>query len=199
MYVPSAALQSDRIFQGDVFDDFPCPFLPSTDFSFLRSESGEVFPESDLPGGWREEELLIIRARRYKIVVLSQSCDIHEEGKRNLRLQESQHYDSPNILFSPLIPLDQLDVKVSTKENLRTQKAVGGFYFARHPDGLFEESAVLFSWICPLTKSRVNRFKTFEPKRKLASLALPYREALASKLGYSLSRVALPSETVFIE
>jgi hypothetical protein len=200
MYVPSALVRYDRIYQGDVFEEFPCPILASTDFTFMRmeGESARTYSESELPGGWQDEESIVIPAQRFKIVVLSQSCDIHEEGKLNLRLAEQQEYDNPFILYGPLIPFDKLAINTPQKRDLRLQKPLRAFYFPSHPDGLFPESAVVFNWICTISKSRINRFSTFDPKRKLAELASPHREALGSKLGYSLSRVGLPSDVTFI-
>jgi hypothetical protein len=88
-------------------------------------------------------------------------------------------------------------VNEERKKAIREQKPVGSFYFPSHPDGLFSESVVFFYWLCTILKSRTNRFHSFAPKRKLAELSSPHREALASKLGYSLSRVGLPTDKEF--
>jgi hypothetical protein len=197
-YLPQAELTTSRIFQGDVFEEFPCFLLPSTDFQFLREEEGEgvVYREQELPVGWLEEENLVVRARRFKIIVVSQSCDIHEEGRRNLRLGDDENFDYPTILYAPLIPLTDLAQYgrlANRVEDLRKQNVAGAFYLPAHPAATLAESVALFSWICSIRKSRENRFNTFDPKRKLASLASPYREAFAQKFAHLIGRVALPS------
>lgn len=201
MYVPEEAVRRDRIYQGDVFEEFPCPVVQSGDVTFLRLEGGRAttYSETELPGGWQYEEFAIVRAQRNKIVIVSQSCDIHEEGKLNLRMGEQEKYDQPYILYAPLLPLDRLEITPGQAVSLRQQKPVRAFFFQAHPAGLFPDSAVVFSWICSIRKSRINRFRTFEPKRKLAELRSPYREAFSSKLGYFLSRVGLPADVPFIE
>lgn len=198
-YVPDGQLDPDRIFQGDIFVDFPCFFLPSTDFQFLR-EDGQVCAEVDLPQGWREEELLIVRARRYKIILLSQTCDIHEEGKRNLYLDANENYANQLILYAPIIPLTELEKykkqRDATKDRrqLENQKISSAFFLPAHPDGQrVPDSIVYFPWVCSIAKSKANRFSTFEPKNRLTSLASPFREAFASKFGQAIERVALPT------
>ena len=201
-YVPDGQLDPDRIFQGDIFDDFPCFFLPSTDFRFLR-EDGQTYSEPDLPGAWKEgeeEELLIVRARRYKIILLSQSCDIHEEGKTNLYLDDAESYTNQLILYCPVIPITALanykKLREAAKDpnKLQNQSVSGAFYLPAYPDGRrFPDSIVYLTWVCSITKAKANRFRTFDPKRRLASLASPYREAFASKFAQAIDRVALPT------
>jgi hypothetical protein len=209
-YVPDNDLDPDRIYQGDIFDDFPCFFLPSTEFRFLREggEDGATYSEAELPGGWREEELLIVRARRFKIILVSQTCDIHEEGKRNLYLGETESYAYQLILYSPVIPLTELQnykqlkdaAKDSTK--LNNQNLPGGAFFLPAYPPHFPDSFAYPHWVCPITKAKADRFKTFDPKQRLASLASPFREAFASKFAQVYGRVALPARTladVFID
>jgi hypothetical protein len=208
-YVPVGQLDPDRIHQGDIFEDFPCFFLPSTEFQFLRTEGpegteGRFYAEQYLPGGWREEELLIVRAKKYKIILVSQSCDIHEESKPNLYLDENEQYANQLILYSPVIPVTALanysKLRAAAKEphKLENQNVAGAFYLPDHPDGHFLASIVYLHWMCSISKTKANRFKTFDPKRRLASLASPFREAFASKIGQTIERVALPTPYRFV-
>src|SRR5262249_34973746 len=191
-------LDPDRIYQGDIFTEFPCFFLPSTDFTFLRSD-GQTYSEAQLPGGWEQEELLIVRARRYKIILVSQTCDIHEEGRRNLQLGPNEHYAYQLIHYCPILPLTELQNYQALKNAVRDKKHEnqnlpgGAFYLPAHPAGHFPDSIAYPHWICAITKTKANRFTTFVPKQRLASLAPPFREAFANKFGQVYARVALPT------
>jgi hypothetical protein len=201
-YLPDDQIDAEKIYQGDIFEEFPCFVLASTDFVFLR-EDGGTFREAELPGGWREEELLIVRARKQRIVLLSQTCDIHEEGLTNLYLGDQEQYANQVILYAPVVPLTELTnynkLKGAAKDRqrLENQNVAGAFYLPAHPDGRFPESLAYLQWVCGITKLRANRFRTFDPKRRCVSLAPPYREALSSKFAYTFGRVALPSAATF--
>lgn len=188
MYVPDADVDPDRIFQGDIFEEFPCFFLPSTDFRFLR-EDGETYSEEELPGGWRAEELLIVRA----------SCDIHEEARRNLFLEQAENYTYQLILYCPVIPLNelqnyrQLREAVKDRDKALNQNLPGGAFFLAEKPPQFPDSVAYPHWVCAVTKAKANRFKTFDPKRRIASLASPFRESFANKFGQTIARVALPT------
>jgi hypothetical protein len=202
-YVPDGENDDRIIFQGDIFEEFPCFFLPSTDFQILRAdgEEGGIYREAELPGGWQEEELLIVRARRHKIILISQSCDIHEEGKRNLYQDEAENYNYQLIHYSPLLPVtpaalknySQLRDATKDRRKLTQQNLPGGAFFLPAHEPHFPDSIVYPHWICAITKTKANRFKTFHPKRRLASLASPFRESFAHKLAQIVGRVALPS------
>ncbi len=206
-YVPDGQLDPDRIYQGDIFDDFPCFFLSSTDFRFLRPD-GQTYDEAGLPDGWGEEEILLVRARRYKIILVSQTCDIHEQGKRNLHLGAEENYANQLILYCPVMPLTALQAHpklrdaAKNRQNLENQNLSGAFYLPAHPAGGIPESIVYLSWVCSITKAKANRFKTFDAKQRRASLASPFREAFAHKFANLCGRVALPTGTfreVFID
>lgn len=201
-YLSDEELDGDKIYQGDIFDEFPCHFLLDTDFLILR-EDGELYSEDRLPEGWRSEENIVVRASRHRIVLISQSCDIHEEQITDLCLNEQQRYRNPLILYAPLIPVDQLQdfpqfkKQIKSRNVAQTQNLSGAFFFPGHPDGLFPESVAPFTWVCGIRKTRANRFSTFEPRRRLASLRSPYRESLAAKFAHFFGRVALPSDKAF--
>ena len=133
-------------------------------------------------------------------MLLSQTCDIHEEGKPSLYLEPEDKYDYQFILFAPLIPLARFDDYPRLRRNkgkLREQNIAGAFWLPEHAEREIEESVVYFHLVGAMLKRRDNRFRSFDPKRRLASLRSPYREALANKFGIMISRVALPSDFTF--
>jgi hypothetical protein len=195
-YVPEP--DPDRIYQGDIFQEFPCFFLPSTDFQFLRDD-GQTYTEEELPGGWGQEELLIVRARRHRIILVSQTCDVHEEGKPNLHLAAEETYVYQLIHYCPVFPLTELQNHKSLRDAVKDRKHLnqnlpgGAFFLPAHPSGSFPDSIAYPHWVCAITKTKANRFTSFTPKQRLASLAPPFREAFANKFGQVYARVALPT------
>jgi predicted metal-dependent hydrolase len=187
------------MYQGDIYDFFPCFSLLDGPRSYIRETEGvegRIYEsEEELPNGWRDEENLILRARRHRIIVLSQTCDIWEEGVTPLKLETQQKYENPWIIYAPLIPLTELEFKASRFAALRQQNLGGAFYLPEHQS--LPESGVLFSWLCTIRKPRHNRFAAFDTTAKLASLASPFREALAVKFSHFYGRVALPSSDSF--
>lgn len=191
-----------KIFQGDIFEPIPCPYLQQTSPLIFREKDEELIPtmENELPDAWQRDELILVRARKDKVILLSQTCDIHEERHQNLYLESQEKYEYQFILYAPLIPINQLDEYPRLRQNektLRNQNLAGAFWLPEDTNKGIEESVVYFHLVCAILKRRENRFLSFEPKRRLASLRSPYREALASKFGYMISRVALPSNFVF--
>jgi hypothetical protein len=84
MYVPSDKVRHDRIYQGDVFEEFACLWLPSADLTFLREDEdgAKTYGEDDLPGGWQEEEVLVVRAKRWRVVILSHLATYMRSARR---------------------------------------------------------------------------------------------------------------------
>jgi hypothetical protein len=201
-YLADDEVDQQKLFQGDIFEAIPCPYLQEVSPLILREDGEVLIPsqEGDLPDAWQRDELILVRARRLKVILLSQTCDIHEEGKPNLYLLPEEKYDCQFILFAPLIPLAQLDEFPKLRRNkdkLREQNIVGAFWLPEHTEKEIEESVVYFHLVGAMLKGRDNRFRSFDPKRRLASLRSPYREALAHKFGIMISRVALPSDFSF--
>ncbi len=201
-YLPDDEVVRDKLFQGDIFEEIPCPYLQEVDPLIFRREGDVLIPNSgtDLPDAWQREELILVRAKRFKVILLSQTCDIHEEGKANLYLAPEEKYEYPFILFAPLIPFTQIHDYPRfqrNQERLRNQNLPGTFWLPAFPEKGIQESVVYFSLVCAMVKGRDNRFESFHPKNRLASLRSPYREALASKFGIMVSRVALPSDFAF--
>src|SRR5215469_7735292 len=174
MYRPAGEFVADRIFQGDIFDDFPCFWMPAPDdVKFLRGGAegtGDFFSEAELPGGRGPEEAVLLRARRHKIIVVSQSCDVHEERFKNLYLGEAEEYDHPFILYSPVIPIAELANYPRIQKSAQDQKKIQNqnlpgsvFYLEAHPDNLFPESVAYTHWVCSIKKTKENRFRTFSP------------------------------------
>jgi len=201
-YLNSNEMDPEKLYQGDIFEPFPCPYLQqTTNLLFRESEQGlTTHREEELQDAWQGDELILVRARKRKVILISQTCDIHEENHRNLELGREEKYDYQFILYAPLIPLDQLDEYPRLRRNrneLSKQILQGAFWLPEDSDKGVEESVVYFPMICSMVKRRDNRFLTFDPRRRLASLKSPYREAFAYKIGHMFSRVALPSNFTF--
>lgn len=201
-YIESRNEDANKLFQGDIFEAIPCPYLQQVSPIILRQRGDELAPEREenLPDAWSGDELILVRARKCKVILLSQTCDIHEQGKPNLYLEDREQYDCPFILYAPLIPMDQLEEYPRLRRNrdrARNQNLPGVFWL---PDDLqrgIEESVVFFPLVCSIRKRKDNRFETFSPKRRIASLKSPFREALGNKFSHWIGRVALPSDFVF--
>jgi hypothetical protein len=202
-YLSNEERDPEKLFQGDIFETIPCPYLQETAPLIYRETSSglNAYKEEDLADAWERDELILVRARKLKVILLSQTCDIHEERYKSLELDANQKYDCQFILYAPLFPVSQLDEYPKFRrnlENLRTQNFAGGFWLPADSEKGIEESVAYFHLVCAMLKRRQNRFLSFHPKKRLASLKSPYREALASKFGLTFSRVALPSQVTFI-
>jgi len=194
----------NKLYQGDIFEAIPCPYLQEVTPIIFREEGEELTPasEGELQDAWQRDELILVRARKYKVILLSQTCDIHEEGIPHLYLRPEENYVNQFILFAPLVPLVQLDQYPKFQKNLeriRNQNLQGAFWLPNSPEHELQESVVYFHLVGAMVKGRDNRFLSFDPKRRLASLRSPHREALASKFAYVISRVALPSGFNFVD
>jgi len=202
-YLADAEVDQQKLYQGDIFEAIPCPYLQQVSPLIFREDGEELAPafEDDLPDAWQRDELILVRARKFKVILLSQTCDIHEEGKPDLYLAPEEKYDYQFILFAPLIPLVQLDEYPRLrrhKSDLRKQNIAGAFWLPEYTQKGIEESVVYFHLVGAMLKRRDHRFRSFEPKNRLASLGSPYREALASRFAIMISRVALPSDFTFL-
>lgn len=203
-YLNNDEVDPNKLFQGDIFEAIPCPFLQQTVTTVFREDGEELVPmlEDDLPDAWQQrDELILVRARKFKVILLSQTCDIHEERHRNLYLEPQEKYDCQFILYAPLIPVNRLDEypRLHRTQNFQNQNLPGAFWLPSDAEKSIEESVVYFHLVGAILKRRENRFQSFHPKRRLASLMSPHREALASKFAFMISRVALPSAVVFTD
>ena len=201
-YLDNSEVDPAKLFQGDIFEPIPCSYMQQTNPIVFRENGQGLVPssEDELSDAWQREELILVKAIKRKIILLSQTCDIHEEKYRNLQLDPQQKYDYQFILYAPVIPITQLDEYPRLRrniDNLRKQNAQGAFWLPEDTEKGIEESVVYLPLICSMLKRRDNRFLTFHPRRRLASLKSPYREALGHKLGDMISRVALPSDFIF--
>jgi hypothetical protein len=203
-YSGNGEVDQGKLFQGDIFEPIPCPYLQGVSPLILREQGEELVPayEQDLPDAWQRDELILVRARKLKVILLSQTCDIHEEERPNLYLGPEEKYVYQFILFAPLIPITQLDEYPKLRRNvekLRQQNLPGAFWLPGDDQKGIEESVVYFHLVAAMLKRRDNRFRSFDPRRRLASLRSPYREALATKFAHLIGRVALPSDFVFAD
>jgi hypothetical protein len=193
---------SGKLFQGDIFEAIPCPYLQEVTPLIFREQGEELVsaPEEEVMGAWESDELILVRARKLKVILLSQTCDIHEEKKRRLYLDPQENYDNHFILYAPLLPIEELQNYPRLRTNLkklRDQALPSAFWLPADEERGIEESVVYFHLVAAIVKRRDNRFRSFDPKRRFGSLRPPYREALATKFAHMISRVALPSDFVF--
>jgi len=204
MYLSQAEMDLKRIFQGDIFRaSVPLFYLPDKTFNLYRITNGvwHEYTEKELIDKgervWEEDESIMVRARKKDIIIISQSCDIHEEGLTNLQLSEGQEFKNPFIIYAPIYPLEEVRQTEHNKKLIRDNKLNNAFYLEKNADLAIGESVVFLTHFCSILKSRINRFETFGLENRIASLRLPWREAFAHKVGNLFSRVAIPSNVVF--
>jgi len=203
-YFRKEEMDQTKLFQGDILEAMPCPYLEQTEpIIFREKDSDELVPhqESRLKDAWSADEWILVRARKYQIILLSQTCDIHEERFKTLNLPRDHKYDCQFILFAPLLPLTDLvqypKYRKADQKALQNQNINGAFYLPAYPEAGIVDSIVYFHLVASMIKTPSNRFTSFDPKKRLASLQSPYREALAHQFGHCFSRVALPSGFAF--
>lgn len=201
MYLSPEEIDPQKIFQGDIFrEPVPSFYLPNKNFNLYRFTDGiwHEYTENELTEKgkkvWLEDEFIMVRARKKKIIIISQSCDIHEERFTNLQLSDGQEFKNPFLIYAPIYSLEEV---TGRKQDLRQNKLLHAFYLEKNEDLAIEESVVWLTHFCSILKSRVNRFTTFGLENRIASLRPPWREALAHRVGNLFSRVAIPSEVVF--
>jgi len=205
MYLSLTEMDPKTIFQGDIFRaSVPLFYLPDNKtFNLYRITDGvwHEYTEIELiekrERVWEEDESIMVRARKKQIIVISQSCDIHEEGLTNLQLSEGQEFTNPFIIYAPIYSLEEMRQTEGKKKQIRGNKLNNAFYLEKNADLGIGESVVLLTHFCSILKSRINRFETFGLENRIASLRLPWREAFAHKVGNFFSRVAIPSDVVF--
>jgi hypothetical protein len=207
MYLSRDGLDPKKIYQGDIFAPvtplFYLPNKPDNTLNLFRLLEGiwYEYTENELKEKgervWVEDEFIMVRARKKNIIIISQTCDIHEEGLPDLRLPEGQEFKNPFIIYAPIFSFDEIQFGEQKKKDIRNQRLINTFYLEKNEELGIPESVVWLNHFCSILKSRINRFDTFGLENRIASLRPPWREALAHTVGNLFSRVALPSEVVF--
>ncbi len=201
MYLSREEMDPLKIFQGDIFRAVvPSFYLPNKNFNLYRLTNQIWYEHTEnelIENGkpvWAEDEFIMVRAKKKNIIIVSQSCDIHEEGFTNLRLEENQQFKNPFVIYAPIYSFEEIQGK---KKEIRENKLVNAFYLEKNEDLGIEESVVWLTHFCSILKSRVNRFDTFDLANRIASLRPPWREAFAHRVGNLFSRVGIPTEVAF--
>jgi hypothetical protein len=115
MYFSREEMDPQKIFQGDIFrEPVPSFYLPNKDYNLYRLTDGiwHEYTENELNKKgekvWEEDEFIMVRARKKHIIIISQSCDIHEEGFVNLQLSDKQEFKNPFIIYAPIYSLEEI-------------------------------------------------------------------------------------------
>lgn len=137
-------------FQGDVIDDFPFIFFETRHVNMLRNSDGagepkkfEIEKVNAFPVPNTADHLIAVEARRQKVVILSQTCDIQERN---------------TIIVGPVFDITTaiLDGRMSEGQatSLRNRKPGYWFYLPKL-DHVIEESYIDFQVIQYFPKSLI--------------------------------------------
>jgi len=150
MYVYPVDNTNPVFYQGDIIDKFPFFVVDSESFNVLEVDenrtSGKSFQIKKIKslGGDRTGDCLIaIDARKQKVIILSQTCDIQQRE---------------TIIFAPVFEISQaIDsgrMTVGQSASLRSRKIDYWFYLPKQ-EPIFEESYIDFQLINYIPKSLI--------------------------------------------
>jgi hypothetical protein len=171
----------DRLFQGDILSKFPFPWLDQGPIYEYRLAEDRVVRRNVEDLTENDRLLIATNCVVARVIVLSQSCDIDDPRK-------------PTILFSPVLTIPQLELPQEKLDQLRSNPQRPPYHICYLPacgDVGMEESYVDFGRICSIQKTNGKPLTTFAPATVMLRMLPPYREMLAQRLGFFISRVAV--------
>lgn len=136
-------------YQGDIIDNFPFFVIDSENFNILEADGDQtinkkykvnkkLLPKEDI-----KDSLIAIEARKQRVIILSQACDI-------------QHRET--IIFAPVYEISKAIQEGRMTENqatsLRSRKIDYWFYLPKQ-DAFLEESYIDFQIIHYIPKSLI--------------------------------------------
>ena len=142
---------SDPVFyQGDIIENFPFFVVDSDNFNVLEFETGQSVNKKYkvkkiklLPKEQTSDNLIAIDARRQKVIILSQTCDIQQRE---------------TIIFAPVFEIAKAisDGRMTNNQaiSLRSRKLDYWFYLPKQ-DAVIEESYIDFQIIHYIPKSLI--------------------------------------------
>lgn len=139
MYVFPVDNSNAVFYQGDIIDNFPFFVIDSENFNVLEAgTAGKEYKINKIKSLSAEEttdHLIAIDARRQRVMILSQSCDIQQRG---------------TIIFAPVFEIAKAisegRMTGNQASSLRNRKVDYWFYLPKQ-DGVIEESYIDFQII----------------------------------------------------
>lgn len=149
MYVFPVDNSNAVFYQGDIIDNFPFFVVDSENFNVLETETaGKEYKIKKLKSLSAEEtidHLIAIDARRQRVMILSQSCDIQQRG---------------TIIFAPVFEITKAISEGRMTDNqassLRNRKVDYWFYLPKQ-EGVIEESYIDFQIIHYVPKALITK------------------------------------------
>lgn len=147
MYVFPVDNSNAVFYQGDIIDNFPFFVVDSENFNVLETEPTskkyKIKKLKSLPLEETTDHLIAIDARRQRVMILSQSCDIQQRG---------------TIIFAPVFEISKAISEGRMTDNqassLRNRKVDYWFYLPRQ-EGVIEESYIDFQIIHYVPKTLI--------------------------------------------
>jgi len=150
MYVYPVDNSNAVFYQGDIIDNFPFLVIDSDNFNVLEAESTQqtgkkykIKKFKSLPVEETSDHLIAIDARRQKVAILSQTCDVQQRG---------------TIIFAPVFGVAKAisDGRMTDNQasSLRNRKVDYWFYLPKQ-EGVIEESYIDFQIIHYVPKALI--------------------------------------------
>jgi len=150
MYVYPVDNSNPVFYQGDIIDNFPFFVVDSENFNILEAETEQptnkkykIRKSKSLPSEETTDNLIAIDARRQRVMILSQTCDVQQRE---------------TIIFAPVFEIakaiSESRMTDSQASSLRNRKFDYWFYLPKQ-DGVIEESYIDFQIIHYVPKALI--------------------------------------------
>lgn len=150
MYVYPVDNSNKVFYQGDIIDNFPFFVVDSENFNVLENDLSQKTTKKYKINKLRSfsnketaDNLIAIEARRQRVIILSQTCDVQQRG---------------TIIFAPVFEISTAITEKRMTENqansLRARKVDYWFYLPKQ-DGVIEESYIDFQIIHYIPKNLI--------------------------------------------
>lgn len=187
--------------QGDIFPEFPSIYLPDKVPVLISEEPddhGKYVFENDVAGPWTDPQgsrisrKVVASALKERIIIMSQTCDLQRRDLLRNDIQLRAGLRS-FVLYCPLKAVSELQAGPKQLEDVRRNAYVYLHWLPQYTRGEIDipESVVCFPLVSCILKAR-DPNQTFDLSGRIGSLDSPYREHLATRFAYFMSRVAEP-------
>lgn len=150
MYVYPVDSSNKVFYQGDIIDNFPFFVIDSENFNVIENDINQKTTKKykinkikSFPKDGTTDSLIAVEARRQKVIILSQTCDVQQRG---------------TIIFAPVFEISKAIQEKRMTENqatsLRSRKVDYWFYLPKQ-DGVIEESYIDFQIIHYVPKNLI--------------------------------------------
>lgn len=141
MYVASIPTDSSTLYQGDIIRDFPF-YIFDKEQSVVKTENGYTHADTQ---NEEDRSLFVVEARRQRIMLLSQSCDIQRRS---------------NIVICPVYAMEKIvseqAIKTETLKSIRARRIKYWFYLPAFND--FPESIADFQTMTYVPRETVSAY-----------------------------------------